>query len=187
MRLAARANDTGLEGIAVLTNNGQFGASHQTPKLPYETVVKPYKWHDYPHRPTCQKNCSVRRFHDLSFDWVIEHRVRPNYNRPGGRLRNLKIKGDFCAGRRMAQQAAHLVEQVLPWGPTRQWVVSVPIPLRYWMAPSEALTARIHTIIRRTIGPYDVNHAVQQGATRTTVQPGSVTCVQRCGGSSNAN
>jgi hypothetical protein len=52
----------------------------------------------------------------------------------------------------MAQQAAHLVEQVLPWVPPRQWVVSVSIPLHYWMAPSKALTARIHTIIRRTIG-----------------------------------
>src|SRR5262249_16253268 len=36
-----------------------------------------------------------------------------------------------CAGRRMAQTAAHLVEQVLPWVPTRQWVVSVPVPRRY--------------------------------------------------------
>ncbi len=69
-----------------------------------------------------------------------------------------------CAGRRMAQQAAHLVEQVIPWVPTRQWVVSVPIPLRYWMAPSRELTAEltatVHTIIRRTIGQYYVNHAV---------------------------
>jgi len=46
----------------------------------------------------------------------------------------------------MAQQAAHLVEQVIPWVPTRQWVVSAPIPLRYWMAPSRELTARVHTI-----------------------------------------
>jgi hypothetical protein len=28
-----------------------------------------------------------------------------------------------CAGRRMAQQAAHLVEEVIPWVPARQWVV----------------------------------------------------------------
>ena len=41
-----------------------------------------------------------------------------------------------CAARRMAQMAAHLVEQVIPWVPTRQWVVSVPIPLRYWTASS---------------------------------------------------
>jgi hypothetical protein len=92
-----------------------------------------------------------------------------------------------CAGRRMAQMAAHLVEQVIPWVPTRQWVVSVPIPLRYWMAPSRELTATVHTIIRRTIGQYYVNQAVQQGATRATIQPGSVTFLQRFGGSINLN
>jgi hypothetical protein len=48
----------------------------------------------------------------------------------------------------MAQTAAHLVERVFPWVPTRQWVVSVPIPLRYWMAASQDLTAKVHTIIR---------------------------------------
>src|SRR4030095_3254850 len=49
------------------------------------------------------------------------------------------------AGRRRAQMAAPLVEQVLPWVPTRQWVVSVPIPLRYWTASSPDLTATVHT------------------------------------------
>ena len=92
-----------------------------------------------------------------------------------------------CAGRRMAQQAAHLVEQVIPWVPTRQWVVSLPIPLRYWMAPSRELTAKVHTIIRRTIGQYYVTQAVKQGATRAHVQPGSVTFLQRFGGSINLN
>ena len=87
----------------------------------------------------------------------------------------------------MAQMAAHLVEQVIPWVPTRQWVVSVPIPLRYWMAPSRELTAKVHTIIRRTIGQYYVNRAVRHGATRATVQPGSVTFLQRFSGSINLN
>ena len=54
-----------------------------------------------------------------------------------------------CAGRRMAQTAAHLVECVIPWVPTRQWVVSVPMALRYWMAASQDLTAT---------GPYDYPH-----------------------------
>src|SRR5262245_11969575 len=57
-----------------------------------------------------------------------------------------------CAGRRMAQSAAHvfcfaeadLVERVIPWVPTRQWVVSIPIPLRYGMASSQDLTAMVH-------------------------------------------
>ena len=68
-----------------------------------------------------------------------------------------------CAGRRMAQTAAHLVERVIPWVPTRQWVVSVPVPLRYWMASSQDLTAKVHTIIRTTIGQYYVNQAVTRG------------------------
>ena len=33
-----------------------------------------------------------------------------------------------CAGRRMAQTAVHLVVCVIPWVPTRHWVVSVPMP-----------------------------------------------------------
>jgi len=57
-----------------------------------------------------------------------------------------------CAARRMAQTGAHLVECVLPWVPTRPWVVSVPIPLRDWMAASQDLTTPVHTIIRTTIG-----------------------------------
>src|SRR5215475_11384712 len=92
-----------------------------------------------------------------------------------------------CAGRRMAQTAAHLVEQVIPWVPTRQWVVSVPVPLRYWMAASQELTATVHTIIRTTIGQYYVNQAVQRGHARATVHPGSVTFLQRFGSALNVN
>jgi hypothetical protein len=92
-----------------------------------------------------------------------------------------------CAGRRMAQLAAHLVTQVIPWVPVRQWGVSVPIPLRYWMASSKDLTAAIHTIIRRAISQYDVNAAVKRGMDRTKIQAGSLTCVQRFGGSINVN
>ncbi len=92
-----------------------------------------------------------------------------------------------CAGRRMAQTAAHLVEQVIPWVPTRQWVVSVPIPLRYWMASSQDLTATVHTIIRTTIGQYYVNQAVTRGVPRDKVQPGSVTFIQRFGSAINLN
>jgi hypothetical protein len=90
-----------------------------------------------------------------------------------------------CAGRRMAQTAAHLVERVIPWVPTRQWVVSVPIPLRYWMAASQDLTANIHTILRTTIAQYYVNQAVTRGSERQKVQPGSITFIQRFGGAIN--
>jgi hypothetical protein len=92
-----------------------------------------------------------------------------------------------CAGRRMAQTAAHLVEQGLPWVPTRQWGVSVPIPLRHWTASSQDLTATVHTIIRRTIAQYYVNQAVTHGHERATVHPGSVTFIQRFGSALNLN
>jgi hypothetical protein len=39
-----------------------------------------------------------------------------------------RVASATCEQRRMAQTAAHLVEQVIPWVPTRQWVVSVPVP-----------------------------------------------------------
>src|SRR5215475_7438933 len=92
-----------------------------------------------------------------------------------------------CAARRMAQTAAHLVECVIPWVPTRQWVVSVPLPLRYWMAASQDLTAQVHTIIRTTIGQYYVNKAVTRGFARANMQPGSVTFIQRFGSAINVN
>jgi hypothetical protein len=92
-----------------------------------------------------------------------------------------------CAGRRMAQTAAHLVECVMPWVPTRQWVVSVPMPLRYWTAPSRDLTAQVHGIIRTTIAQFYVNQAVRRGAERQKVQPGSVTFLQRFGGTLQLN
>ena len=92
-----------------------------------------------------------------------------------------------CAGRRMAQTAAHLVEYVMPWVPTRQWVVSVPIPLRYWMSSSRDLTAQVHTIVRTTIVQYYVNQAVEGGVKRQHVQPGSVSFSPRFGSSINSN
>ncbi len=71
--------------------------------------------------------------------------------------------------------------------PTRQWVGSVPIPLRYWTAPSRDLTAQVHRIIRITIAQLYVNQAVKRGAERHHVQAGSVTFLQRFGSSINAN
>jgi hypothetical protein len=59
------------------------------------------------------------------------------------------------------------------------------MPLRYWMAASQDLTAQVHTIVRTTIGQYYVNQAVKRGIERQQVQPGSVTCIQRFGSALN--
>jgi hypothetical protein len=87
----------------------------------------------------------------------------------------------------MAHTAAHLVERVIPWVPTRQWVMSAPVPLRYWMAASKELTAKVHTIIRTTIAQYVVNQAVKRGLDWQKVQPGSISFIQRFGSALNAN
>src|SRR5215467_305241 len=55
------------------------------------------------------------------------------------------------------------------------------------MAGSQDLTATVQTIIRRTIGQYYVNQAVQRGLARATVHPGSVTFLQRFGSALNVN
>ena len=69
----------------------------------------------------------------------------------------------------------------------RKWVVSVPMPLQYWLAASQDLTAKVHTIIRTTITQYYVHQAVTRGNERQKVQPGSVTFIQRFGGAINLN
>jgi hypothetical protein len=63
--------------------------------------------------------------------------------------------------------------------------VSVPIPLWYWMAVSQGLTAKVHTIMCTTIGQYYVHQAVTRGAPQAKVQPGSVTFIQRFGSAIN--
>ena len=39
-----------------------------------------------------------------------------------------------CGARRMADSAALLVDEILPYQPMRQWVLSVPFPLRFLFA-----------------------------------------------------
>lgn len=52
-------------------------------------------------------------------------------------------KRGFCASylsRRMSEISGHLIDEVIPQIPTRQWVLSVPAPLRYLLAyDNEAL------------------------------------------------
>ncbi len=47
-----------------------------------------------------------------------------------------------CGGRRMADTAAHLVDKVLPRVPVRQWVLSVPRPIRYLLARDGRLLSK---------------------------------------------
>ncbi len=49
----------------------------------------------------------------------------------------------------MAEVAAHLVDQVFPPLPVRQWVLSVPKRLRYFLQRDpETLSAVLHILLR---------------------------------------
>ena len=54
-----------------------------------------------------------------------------------------------CNARHMAEVAAHLVDQVFPPLPVRQWVLAVPKRLRYFLSRDpEALGAVLHIFLR---------------------------------------
>lgn len=54
-----------------------------------------------------------------------------------------------CTTRRMAETAAHLVDQVFPPLPVRQWVLAVPKRLRWYLEREpEALSAVLHIFLR---------------------------------------
>lgn len=56
-----------------------------------------------------------------------------------------------CTTRRMAQTAAHLTDHVFPCLPVRQWVLSVPKRLRYFMQRDGAVLGMVLRIFLRVI------------------------------------
>jgi len=90
-----------------------------------------------------------------------------------------------CGGRRMASTAAHLVDRVLPRVPFRQWVLSVPIRLRYRIAFDRDLCRRVRNIFVRAVLGLLRRRGLEAGVRFPEV--GSVTAVQRFGSALNLN
>lgn len=89
-----------------------------------------------------------------------------------------------CGARRMAETAALLTDEVLPERPLRQWVLSLPIALRFLLATDpDALTLALGAVYR-TISSYLLEMA---GVTRATGDTGAVTLIQRFGSALNLN
>jgi hypothetical protein len=91
-----------------------------------------------------------------------------------------------CAGRRMANTGAHLVERVVPDVPVRQLVLSIPYELRILAAfKPDVLTALSRIFVEVAFASYRARakelHGIDRGVT------GAVTLVQRFGGSLNLN
>jgi ribosomal protein S27E len=89
-----------------------------------------------------------------------------------------------CGARRMAETAALLVDQILPEQPLRQWVLSVPYPLRFLFASRPDVMGRVLAIVHRAIATHLNRKA---GFTHKTARTGAVTQVQRFGSALNLN
>ncbi len=89
-----------------------------------------------------------------------------------------------CGARRLAESAAHLVDQVIPRVPVRQWVLSAPIPLRVLFAAYPELLTPVLRIIHRVIAGSLLKQA---GLKRATADTGAVTLIQRFGSAANLN
>jgi ribosomal protein S27E len=59
-----------------------------------------------------------------------------------------------CGARRMADSAALLVDEILPHQPMRQWVLSVPFPLRLLFASQPAVMGKVLGIVYRAIATH---------------------------------
>ncbi len=89
-----------------------------------------------------------------------------------------------CGARRMVESAALLVDEVFPKQPVRQWVLSVPYPLRFLFASRPAVMGQVLGIVYRCIAAHLIKKA---GFSRTTAQTGAVTLIQRFGSALNLN
>ena len=85
----------------------------------------------------------------------------------------------------MTERAAHLVDEVLPWVPVRQWVLTVPYRLRYQMAWNHGLSRAVLRVYTRVL--LDVYRRDARARGIDDGQTGMVTALQRAGGALNAN
>jgi hypothetical protein len=91
-----------------------------------------------------------------------------------------------CSGRRMAETAAHLVDNVVPRVPVRQWVLSLPLQIRYLVAyDSRLLTAVLGVVTRAIRAWYRKAARKKHGVTNTVT--GAITAIQRFGSALNLN
>jgi hypothetical protein len=90
-----------------------------------------------------------------------------------------------CHARRMHNTAFHLVEHVLPHVPYRQWVLTLPRPVRLLMARDKMVLSQVLSILLRTLFSFQRRAAKKDGF--DNVLPGSITFVQLFGSALNLN
>lgn len=91
-----------------------------------------------------------------------------------------------CAARRMSETAALLVDYVVPKVAVRQWVVTVPVLLRYLMARRTDLQRQVLSIVIGAISSY-YRHKAKELLGLRAGQTGAITMIQRFGSALNLN
>jgi ribosomal protein S27E len=89
-----------------------------------------------------------------------------------------------CGARRMVESAALLIDEVLPPMPLRQWVLSLPIPLRFLSAAHPKAMGEILRVVYHCLAEHLIERA---HLTKQTARTGAITFIQRFGGSVNTN
>ena len=95
-----------------------------------------------------------------------------------------------CIGKRMNEGATFFVANVIPHVPVRQWVLSFPMPARFWMARNPHLMSSLLNIFMRAVHRYYKNSFLKNSGIKSSeykVQSGSLTVIQRFGGALNLN
>jgi hypothetical protein len=90
-----------------------------------------------------------------------------------------------CGGRRMTERAAHLVDHVFPAVPIRQWVLTLPVRLRYALAFDHAACRDVAAAFLGAVFAWLRSRARCHGVSNG--QTGAVVIVQRFGGALNLN
>lgn len=84
----------------------------------------------------------------------------------------------------MVETAALLVDEVLPRQPLRQWVLSLPLALRFLLATRPEVLSRVLGIVYRAISGHLIKRA---GLNRASAKTGAVTLIQCFGSALNLN
>jgi len=82
------------------------------------------------------------------------------------------------------ETAALLVDDVLPYKPIRQWVLSFPFPLRFLLASDPQVVTNVLGIVNRVLSTHLIKKA---GFKKTDTHTGAVTLIQRFGSALNLN
>jgi hypothetical protein len=90
-----------------------------------------------------------------------------------------------CCGRRMNESEISIVEEVFPKAPARQWVLSLPMPLRFLCARNRDMLNTLVQVFYSEICGLIVRKLRKQGFKNS--KTGGILVIQRLGGSLNLN